>query len=202
MHWNTADALIFDMDGTLADSMPAHYEAWQVAAREFGFTFTPERFQQLGGVPTRQTLDILCREQALDLPIEAVAQVKEQAVQAKLDQVLPLQPILDIARWWHQQGRPMAVATGASRANADVTLRTIGAERWFSVVMTAEDVSAHKPAPDVFLKAAEAIGAEPGRCAAFEDTDIGLQAIHAAGMQAWDVRQTVPAPPEDTALSD
>ncbi|MCH8551438.1 MAG: HAD-IA family hydrolase [Natronospirillum sp.] len=202
MHWNTADALIFDMDGTLADSMPAHFEAWQVAAREFGFSFTAERFQQLGGVPTRQTLEILCREQQLDLPIETIAGVKEQAILGKLDHVLPLQPILDIARWWHHQGRPMAVATGASRTNAEITLRTIGADRWFSVVMTAEDVSAHKPAPDVFLKAALAIGAEPAQCAAFEDTDIGLQAIRAAGMQAWDVRQPIPVPPDNTALSD
>ncbi|WP_167855873.1 HAD family hydrolase [Natronospirillum operosum] len=194
MTWQQAKALIFDMDGTLADSMPAHYEAWQVAAQEFGFVFTPERFQQLGGVPTRQTLDILLREQGLDLPRERIAEVKESAIDGKLTAVRPIEPIFEIARWWHERGLPMAVATGASRRNAEITLTTLGARDWFPVVMTADDVSAHKPAPDVFLRAAEGLGVAPADCAAFEDTDIGLEAIRAAGMQAWDVRQPVPSP--------
>ena len=200
--WQTAQALIFDLDGTLADSMPAHYEAWQVAAREFGFEFTLERFHQLGGVPTRQTLEILCREQQLELPIEDAARVKEGAIQGHLDAVRPVEPILAIARWWHRQGRPMAIATGASKVNASVTLHALGASDWFPVVMAAEDVSAHKPAPDVFLRAAEGIGVAPADCAAFEDTDIGLQAIRAAGMQAWDVRQSIPEPVSETAFLD
>ncbi len=196
MSWYTADALVFDMDGTLADSMPAHFQAWQAAAERFGFEFSWQRFLELGGVPTRQTLAILCREQTIRLPQDEVARYKEAAVRERLDAVQPIEPVLAVARWGYQQGRPMAVATGASSEVARITLNRLGITDWFRAVKTADDVARHKPDPDVFLEAARAIGAEPARCAAFEDTDIGLWAIRSAGMSAFDVRQPIPAIPD------
>lgn len=184
------------MDGTLADSMPVHYAAWQQAADRYGFVFPESRFQALGGVPTWQTLEILCAEQSLDLPLAEVAQMKEAAVSEHLGNVEAIPEVLAIARWGKEHGLPMAVATGASRAHAETTLRTIGVRDWFGVVCTADDVSRYKPEPDVFLAAARGIHITPAECAAFEDTDIGLQAIRAAGMTAYDVRQPLPAAPE------
>lgn len=195
MTWYQAQAFIFDMDGTLADSMPAHFEAWQAAAQRYDFAFPWQRFLELGGVPTRQTLAILCREQSLSLPNEEVAQFKETEVRNRLGAVQPIAPVVDVARWGYRNGVPMAVATGASAAVARITLECLGITHWFGAVRTADDVARHKPEPDVFLEAARAIGADPAHCAAFEDTDIGLQAIRAAGMVAFDVRQPVPPVP-------
>ncbi|MEX0584912.1 MAG: HAD family phosphatase [Natronospirillum sp.] len=195
MNWSQAKGLVFDMDGTLADSMPVHYEAWQAASKQFGFDFPHERFLQLGGVPTKQTLEILCAEQGLTLPLAEVVDFKEAAVSAHLGAVQPISAVMDIARWGHRQGIPMAVATGASAAHADVTLAVIGVRDWFGAVCTADDVTRFKPEPDVFLAAARGIGVAPSQCFGFEDTDIGILAIKAAGMRPFDVRQPLPALP-------
>lgn len=195
MNWHAAKALIFDMDGTLADSMPVHYAAWQRAAERYGFEFSHTRFLALGGVPSYQTLEILCAEQGLNLPMDEVVAFKEASVSADLSAVQPIASVVAVARWGWHQGIPMGVATGASAHHAEVTLAVLGIRDWFGAVCSADDVTRFKPEPDVFLAAAKGIGATPGECFAFEDTDIGLQAIKAAGMRAFDVRNPLPELP-------
>jgi HAD superfamily hydrolase (TIGR01509 family) len=85
----------------------------------------------------------------------------------------------------------MAVATGGMRLIIEPMLADTGIRDWFDAVVTADDVEHHKPAPDTYLLAAERLGVEPARCCAFEDTDLGLEAIHAAGMTAVDIRPLV-----------
>lgn len=197
MSWYRFKAMIFDMDGTLADTMPVHYRAWQQVCERFGLVFPPDRFQALGGVPTRQTLEILQAEQGVEFSIDHACHVKRQAMDGQLDVVSPINEVVAIARWGRAQRRPMAVATGSSREHAEQTLTALGIRNWFGAVCTADDVSRFKPEPDVFLSAASQLGVEPADCAAFEDTDIGLQAIAAAGMTPFDVRQPLPAEPSE-----
>ena len=83
----------------------------------------------------------------------------------------------------------MAVATGGQRGCITQIREHLGLADWFDALVTSEDVENPKPAPDTFLKAAEAIGIDPGHCRAYEDTDLGMQAIRAAGMMAVDVRE-------------
>ena len=182
-----ADALIFDMDGTLIDSMPAHYQAWRQVADEYGLTLDRDRFYQLGGVPTYQTLQILSAEAGVSIDLDAAKARKEGLYREYVSEVTEIAPIADVARQY-ANARPLAIATGAGRNNAQSILTRLGLIELFQAVMTADDVENHKPAPDVFLKAAAALGIAPERCVAFEDTDIGLEAIRAAGMTAIDVR--------------
>jgi beta-phosphoglucomutase family hydrolase len=184
---NSFQGLIFDCDGTLADTMPLHWVAWQKVTARHGVHFTEDRFYALGGVPSRHILAMLRDEQGLSIDPLAVAKEKEHAYLETLHQVGPIEQVLAIAR--EHRGRvPMAVASGGTRKVINDVLVHLGIRDWFQAVVTSEDVIHQKPAPDIFLEAARRIGVAPERCRAFEDTDLGMQAIRSAGMDAIDVR--------------
>lgn len=179
--------LIFDCDGTLADTMPLHWDAWRAVTRRHGVHFTEERFYALGGVPSRHILAMLAEEQGLSIDPLAVAHEKENAYLETLPQVGPIAEVVAIAQAHHRK-LPMAVASGGTGKVIGMVLEKLGIRGWFDAVVTSEDVVRQKPAPDIFLEAARRIGVEPRRCRAFEDTDLGMEAIRAAGMEAIDVR--------------
>jgi beta-phosphoglucomutase family hydrolase len=180
-------ALIFDVDGTLADSMPLHWEAWQALIRRHHFQFSEERFYALGGVPSRDIIKAINCEQGLALDPLEVAREKELEYLARLDRVAPIASIVNIAREHHGKV-PLAIATGGSRRVVQQVLDHLRLRPLFDAVVTNEDVTRQKPAPDIFLEAARRLGVPAAQCRAFEDTDLGLQAIRAAGMDAVDVR--------------
>ena len=186
------DGLIFDCDGTLADTMPLHWQAWQVVLKKYGLHFPEDRFYAMGGVPSRDIFKMLGEEQGVKLDHLQAAHEKESAYLPFLDQVRPIEAVVAIARENH--GRiPMAVATGGTRKVITQVLERLEIHHLFGAVVTSEDVIRQKPAPDIFLEAARRIGVNPLNCRAFEDTDLGLSAIRAAGMDAVDVRQLVVA---------
>lgn len=180
--------LVFDCDGTLADTMPLHWRAWSELSRRHDIHFPETRFYGLGGVPTRDILRMLAHEQQrTDIDPIALAHEKEQLYLRFLPEVGPVTEVVEIAR--EHRGRiPMAVASGGSRHAIRDVLTHLGILDWFEAVVTNEDVTRQKPAPDIFLEAARRIGVDPRQCRAFEDTDLGMQAIIAAGMEAVDVR--------------
>jgi beta-phosphoglucomutase family hydrolase len=179
--------LIFDCDGTLADTMPLHWHAWQQVAARHGFAITEERFYALAGIPSRDILRNLGREQRLDFDPLVVARDKEQEYLALLEHVGPIECILAVARA-HRGRLPMAVASGGTRPIIEQVLAHLRIRDWFDAVVTSEDVTRQKPAPDIFLEAARRLGVPPANCLGYEDAELGLQAIHAAGMTAVDVR--------------
>lgn len=183
--------LIFDCDGTLADTMPLHWRAWQAMAARHRFHITEERFYALAGIPSRDILRDLGREQRLDFDPLLVAREKEQEYLTLLEHVAPIEHIVAIARAQHRQ-RPLAVASGGTRHIIERVLVHLGIRSLFDTVVTSEDVRLQKPAPDIFLEAARRLGVPPGACLAYEDADLGLQAIRAAGMLAVDVREILP----------
>ena len=180
--------LIFDCDGTLADTMPLHWRAWQMVTKRHGLVFPEDRFYSLGGVPSRDILKLLAVEQDRALDHIAVAHEKEEAYLPLMSQVEPIHAVVQIAREYHGK-LPMAVASGGTRRIIGQVLEHLGIRNLFDAVVTSEMVRNQKPAPDIFLEAAKRIGVEPQFCRAYEDTDLGLQAIRAAGMDAVDVRK-------------
>ncbi len=179
--------LVFDCDGTLADSMRLHWRAWQVLIRRYGLNFSEERFYSLGGVPSRDILAMLKAEQGLELdPIKA-AKEKEEEYFRLIHLVEPIEEVVSVVEANFGR-RPMAVASGGTKRAITELLQRLDLLRYFQAVVTTEDVQRQKPAPDIFLEAARRIGVPPERCRAYEDTDLGLEAIRAAGMEAVDVR--------------
>ncbi len=178
--------LIFDLDGTLLDTMAVHYHAWLTALAETNITFTESRFYALAGTPTEKIASILCAEHGHP-DATAIAHAKEQHFLARLPETKPVQPVVALAR--RELGRrQLAVASGGARSVVMRELALIGMENFFPVVVCADDVRHGKPAPDTFLEAARRMGLMPRHCAVYEDAELGFQAAHAAGMYAVDVR--------------
>lgn len=182
------EGLIFDCDGTLVDSMPAHWLAWEEVTKRHGLKFTKDRFYALGGMPSWQIIEMLSQEQGVPVDSNAVSHEKEVAYLPYMDQVQPLLPVISIVREWHGQV-PMSVATGGVISIIKPLLDQVGLSQYFEAIVTSEDVVNQKPAPDIFLEAARRIQVSPDHCRAYEDTDLGMQAIIAAGMDAVDVRK-------------
>lgn len=185
------EAVIFDCDGTLVDSMPAHFDAWCEALASFGAggVFKEDVFFAMGGRPTKDIVVDLNSEYDLRLDPDAVALAKREAYLAKLGKIEFIDEVADFAR--ALRGRmPMAVASGGSRYVVEKTLKLMGCSDWFDEVVTADDVQNGKPAPDIFLKAAQLMGVAPEKCLVLEDAPPGVIAAQAAGMQVI----TIPMP--------
>ncbi|MFM2081716.1 MAG: Fructose-phosphate phosphatase YqaB [Verrucomicrobiota bacterium] len=182
--------LVFDCDGTLADTMPLHWRAWSMITQRHELHFPEDRFYSLGGVPSRDILKMLAQEQGRSLDHIAVAHEKEAAYLPLMEQVEPIHAVVEIAK--ANYGKiPMAVASGGTQPIIVSVLEHLKIRHLFSAVVTSEMVTHQKPAPDIFLEAARRIGVDPKHCRAYEDTDLGLTAIRAAGMDAVDVRKLI-----------
>jgi len=180
--------LVFDCDGTLADTMPLHWRAWQVIAKKYKLHFPEDRFYSLGGVPSRDILQMLAAEQGVTLDHIQAAHEKENAYLPLMAEVEPIHAVVEIAK--SNFGKiPMSVASGGTEPIIEQVLEHLKIRHLFGAVVTSEMVKNQKPAPDIFLEAARRIGVDPKFCRGYEDTDLGMTAIRAAGMEAVDVRE-------------
>ena len=180
--------LIFDCDGTLADTMPAHHRAWVAMLQPHGIAFPEDRFYAMGGMPTAQIIRVLAQGAGVAVhDVDAMVHEKERLFLQMLDAVQPIAPVVAIANAY-RGALPMAVASGGYRDVVGRTLDQLRIRSWFQAMVTAEDTQRHKPEPDVFLEAARRLSVPPAACAVFEDTELGLEAARRAGMLGLDVR--------------
>jgi beta-phosphoglucomutase family hydrolase len=180
--------LIFDCDGTIADTMPAHFKAWTAMLNRYGIPFPEPRFYAMGGMPTSNIIRILAAEAGVVVTdVDAMVREKEQEFLTYLDDVAAIEPVLSIIAA-HRNRLPLAVASGGYRDTVARTLDRLSIRSWFEVMVVAEDTPHHKPEPDVFLEAARRLGVDAAGCVVFEDTDIGLEAARRAGMRGVDIR--------------
>jgi HAD superfamily hydrolase (TIGR01509 family) len=168
--------LIFDCDGTLADTMPLHMEAWCQTFADYGEECPYEFVNSLKGTPAEKIVEMFNHKFGRKINPIKFAQDKNRRSRKKLRQAQPIDPIIKIVR--NYRGKlPMAVA-----------LEVIGLKDYFVAVITSDDKLKAKPAPDIFIEAARRMKVEPALCQVFEDGDVGLQAAREAGMIATDVR--------------
>lgn len=190
---------VFDLDGTLVDTMPLHYRAWNAALRKFGMRegvdIDPDLFYSLGGVNSEGVAAVFGKRYGLTLDPDEVMHVKEAMYLELLPEVRRIAPVADFAE--RVAGtRPVAIATGGLREFALPVLKAVKLDGIFKIVVTPADVppGRGKPAPDMYLLAAKLCGVDPGKCLAFEDATPGLQAAVAAGMQVVHVPSRAASP--------
>jgi len=183
-----AKALIFDLDGTLADTMPIHYIAWKNAAAKYGIDFTIELFNQLAGIPLYATVEKLNLVFGRNIDPREMGDIKEAEFEKNMHLTPEIKPVTELVRRWHGK-LPMAVGTGGSRRLSLKSLEIIGLQGYFDILVTSEDVSNFKPHPDTFVRCAELMGIDPVDCEVFEDGILGLEAAKTAGMMVVDVTQ-------------
>jgi HAD superfamily hydrolase (TIGR01509 family) len=141
----------------------------------------------MGGMPSGKIVEALAAEQGRAVDSVLAAHEKEAAFLELIHLLEPIVPVVEIVREF--QGKlPLAVASGGYRSIIAQQLVRIGCGDCFDVLVTAEDTTRHKPEPDVFLKAAELLRVPPSKCLVYEDSDLGLRAAAAAGMDAIDIR--------------
>ena len=187
-------AYLFDLDGTIADSMPLHLSSWQQATREFNADFPEDLFWQWGGIPLPRTVEMLNERFGYTMDPKTVIDRKEQLYLTMLDPALDrIHPIANVAAHVaKQRGHlPMAIVSGSPRLTVERTLAALGMADDFQAIVAGEDYTHGKPHPEPFLNAARLLNVPPEDCLVFEDADAGIQSAQAAGMQ-W-VR--VPAHP-------
>jgi beta-phosphoglucomutase family hydrolase len=183
---STAKGLIFDLDGTLADTMPIHYIAWKNAAAKYEIEFTPELFMQLAGIPLYPTVEELNRLFDKNIDPKEMGDLKEAEFENNMHLTPEIKIVTDLVKKYHGQ-LPMAIGTGGTRRLALKTLELIGLNSYFDILVCSEDVKNFKPHPETFLKCAELMGVEPKKCQVFEDGILGMRAAETAGMMVVDV---------------
>ena len=186
-------ALIFDCDGTLVDTAPAHYQAISQAVATQGHHMDRDWYMARAGLTPDALLDAQETHAAergnplTPLDRAAIYGTYNQHFRASLHLLQEVALVAGWAREWH--GRvPMAVASNGRLANVEASLRITGLLPLFDHIVSADDVDYGKPEPDVFLEAARRMHVAPADCVVLEDSDEGLQAAKAAGMRAIDVR--------------
>ncbi|MCC5928826.1 MAG: HAD-IA family hydrolase [Cyclobacteriaceae bacterium] len=185
-----AKGLIFDLDGTLVDSMPLHYEAWKEICLTINYDFTEKFFYDRAGVSADSIFAEIKEITGLDFDPHDMAIKKEVLYDSKTDRLSLVAPVMEVVELYHGK-LPMAIGTGSPGPNSWEAVRKMGLDKYFEILVSKNDVPHPKPAPDTFLRAAELIGIEPSFIQVFEDGDPGIQAAKSAGMMVTDIRPYV-----------
>jgi HAD superfamily hydrolase (TIGR01509 family) len=181
-------AYLFDCDGTIVDSMPLHYVAWNQALGEWNCAFPEKTFYAWGGWPVTRIIAQLNEDQGLAMPVETVAKRKEDLYYEILSQLKAVPEVVEHID--DQYGKiPFAVVSGSTRESVTASLRTLGLLDKFDTLVCAGDYQRSKPDPEAFLMAAAQLGVAPADCLVFEDTEMGIAAATAAGMASVKVPQ-------------
>ncbi|MBB5150853.1 beta-phosphoglucomutase family hydrolase [Histophilus somni] len=182
------EGLIFDMDGTVIDTMPCHKQAWELVGAEMGYALDGDVMYQLGGAPVRTIAKAIMEKAQMPLYLmEDVISLKRKYGIELIMKNATLLPAADIVKQYVGQ-KPLALGTGSHRYVTEMLLEKFQLQSYFGAIVTAEDVINHKPEPDTFLRCAELLNLDPLKCLVFEDTDLGVQAGLAAEMDVFDVR--------------
>ncbi|CAG9295994.1 beta-phosphoglucomutase family hydrolase [Celerinatantimonas diazotrophica] len=181
-------ALIFDMDGTVIDSLPAHQRAWEQILAKYQIPYTAKVMNHLNGWPALQTVNFLCsRAQIENLDNVQISAEKEALYQQLAPQMVKITPVIDIVKKYTGK-KPIALGTGASTSEATNLLSHLGITELFDHIVGSDQVEKHKPAPDTFLRCAKLLNVPSDQCIVFEDAQAGFDAAQAAGMAHFDVR--------------
>jgi HAD superfamily hydrolase (TIGR01509 family) len=176
---------IFDCDGTLVDSMPLHFRAWIASFVHHGapWHWTEDEFYANAGVPDRITVMELNTRYGVSLDPDSIHEFKAEWYSRHLADLAPVPAVAALAKRYHEEGRKISVASGSDLSLVAPSLEVAGLAPLFDIVITPADVKRGKPAPDMFLLAAERMGVDPADCLVFEDGKPGIEAAEAAGMQ-------------------
>lgn len=179
-------AYIFDHDGTLSLSMHVHFDGWIESFRKNGgnFKFTRKIAQSYAGIGMHDTVKILNDRFGCNMDPEKVVEDQENYFFKHIDRVKPYEPVIEFAKSCKVIGKPISVASGGIKKTVIQTMDQIGITDLFDVIVTQDDVDKSKPAPDLFLLAAEKMKVAPEKCLVFEDSQLGIEAAKKAGMQS------------------
>ncbi len=191
------EAALFDMDGLLLDTEALYIQAMQTAARTLNRDMPLAFCHSMVGIPGKECNLMIEAFYGEGFSIDEFRGHFSTSIRKLLDERIPVKPgAIELLDFLRARGVPCAVATSAGRTTAEHHLSRAGLLNRFQALATRDDVTHAKPAPDVYLEAARRLGVAPERCIAFEDSNVGLTAAHAAGTMAFFVPDLVAPHPE------
>lgn len=178
-------AIIFDMDGVISDTQKMHSDAWSRILNKYGINIAPKEVTlRFAGMSAREAFTDLLSEYGLERFLDVALKDKSAIIKKSFDKkIKPIKGVKVLINKLIKEGRDIAVATGSGHKGAHKVLKDLGLEEVFPVVVTSDDVSVSKPAPDIFLLAAKKLGRDPAECVVIEDSRNGMVAAHLAGMK-------------------
>ena len=181
--------LLFDWDGTLADSQVVNFLSIRTALSAFGLAIEQEWFDARTGVSTREMASLVAEQSGYrgDLDVAAIVDLRDREYLKRLHEVSEVLHVSDVLRR-HRGTRRIALATGGGAKTVLPTVHALGLDEEFDAIVTREDVEKGKPHPDIFLLAASRLELLPRHCLVYEDSDEGIAAATTAGMDVIDVR--------------
>lgn len=186
-------AVIWDMDGVIADTAPYHLKAWQEVFQKRGVNFTEGDFRHSFGQRNDTIIKNILGGEVSQPEIDAIANEKEESFRRRIKQKLkPLPGVMELMTSLRKHGFQMALASSAPIENIQLVIRTLGINDCFQSIICDRDVTEGKPSPQVFLLAAERLGVEPGDCIVIEDAVAGVTAAKRAGMYCLALASTHP----------
>lgn len=173
--------LIFDLDGTIANTMQHHFESWRKAVLPYGIDFNADLFMSLTGKPRTATILKLNELFGTTMNPEEVGAIKSSHFKTLVNTTKEISVVADVVRNYHNI-LPMSIGTGSTKNGAKKTLEVIKMQQYFDIVVTSNDIENPKPHPETFLKCANLMGVDPKDCMVFEDGVLGMQAAEEAKM--------------------
>jgi HAD superfamily hydrolase (TIGR01509 family) len=188
------DAVIFDLDGTLIDTEVLCNETGVQACRNMGHDVSLAFFETLAGIHDVERARLIGEHVGETIDLGIFYYEWDRLCEIRFADGIPLKPgTVALLERIADLGLPMAVATSSRRKPAHDKITLAGLARWFSTIITFDDVAQAKPAPDPYLLAATRLSVSPAQCLAFEDSETGARAAHAAGMTVVQVPDLHPA---------
>lgn len=183
-------ALIFDLDGTIVDTMPTHFEAWQKAGEKLNFEFTHDEFYELAGLPATEIARVLNNRKGYSLIPQEVENTKANFFINSIKDIKLIDFTMNIIKKYHNK-IPMIIGTGNLKEVALKTLKTLNIDKYFQGIVSCDDVENYKPHPETFKKCADILNVKYEDCMVFEDGDKGIEAAKKANMKIVDVREYI-----------
>lgn len=187
------EAALFDLDGTLVDTMPLHFRAYRDVLAECGIEIDFDFFMSVSGGPARDTIPRLVNGRPCDISTDEIHRRKVVRARQLIEESAPDQLPCSLLLHLLPARIPVGLVSSGSRASVTATLASLGWESVFKVVVCGDDVAHGKPSPEGYLKAAATLGVQPEKCIVFEDMSDGVTAATSAGMRVFDLRKALPA---------
>ena len=180
--------LIFDLDGTLVDSMQYHIRAWQEVGEARGLALSHDYLMSNGGRPSLLIAREIIARYGLRDDEQELQREKTANYVRQIPNIVIYPAMRGILEYALARGIPMIIGTGTLRSNVEAVMRHTGLDSYIRSFVSSEMVKAHKPAPDTFVASARMIGQRPEDCLVFEDAPLGIEAAHRGGMDCCVVK--------------
>lgn len=176
--------MIFDMNGVIVDDERIHQKSWREMCKKYGFMVTEEEFKhKVFGRTEKDTLNYLLKRELNDIEVSKYSKERVKiAIDIYKDKITPTKGLLKILNLLNELEIPLAIATSARIPYTNFVLDTLKIRKYFSAIITAEDIVKGKPHPEIYLQAANKLAIEPSKCVAIEDTLSGITSAKSAKM--------------------